>query len=71
MAGALLFDEKISQSAAQPVIRAPLGDTKPLSKHKKYSSRILGTCLAEKIVVCAQANHLPILSGRTVPLTVL
>jgi hypothetical protein len=29
LAGALLFDEKIRQGAAQPVIRARLGDAKP------------------------------------------
>jgi hypothetical protein len=39
-AGALLFDEKIRQSAAQAVFWARLGDIKPPSKYKMYSSRI-------------------------------
>jgi hypothetical protein len=38
LAGALLFDEKIRRSAAQPVISARLRDNKPPSKHKMYSS---------------------------------
>jgi hypothetical protein len=32
--GALLFDEKIHQSASQPVIHARLVDAKQTSKHK-------------------------------------
>jgi hypothetical protein len=39
-AGTLLFDEKIRQNIVQPIFRTRLGDTKPLSKHKMFSSRI-------------------------------
>jgi hypothetical protein len=41
-AGTILFDEKILKSAAQPVFRTRLGDIKPPSKHKMYSSAFFG-----------------------------
>jgi hypothetical protein len=47
-AGTLLFDEKIRQSAVQPVFRALLRDTNPPSRPKMYSSRILGVRFVEK-----------------------
>jgi hypothetical protein len=35
LAGALLFNEKLSQSAAEAVFQTLLGDPKPSSEHKK------------------------------------